>query len=99
VAVEKVIGEGDKGGALAAGGHVGGTEIADGGDAGAGGDDRGLADLHSGRSGCAEERDGFALMEDGLAVGGDQVEGFQRNTEFFAGGDGSFGEEFAEAEI
>jgi hypothetical protein len=38
------------------------------------------------------------LVEDGLAVGGDQVEGFDGDAEFFAGGDGGVGEEFADAE-
>ena len=71
MAVEEVVGEGDERGALAAGGHVGWAEIADGGDAGAGGDDGGFADLESGSGGRTEIRNPWALMKDSLAVGGD----------------------------
>lgn len=51
VTVEEVVGEGDEGGALASGGHVGGAEVADGGDAGAGGDNGSFANLQGRRNG------------------------------------------------
>ena len=58
-----------------------------------------VSDLESGACYLAEERDRLALMKDGLAVGGDQVEAFGRDAEFFARGEGGFGEEVAETEI
>ena len=45
VAVEEIVCKGDERGALASGGHVGGAEVGDGGDAGASGDDGGFAYL------------------------------------------------------
>src|SRR5690348_7682797 len=55
VTIKQVINEWDEGSALAAGGHVGGAKIGDGGDAGAFGDDGRLGDLERGGSSSAEE--------------------------------------------
>ncbi len=99
VAIEEVVGERDERGALASGGHVGGAEVGDGGDAGEVGDEGAVRDLECGACWLAQERNWLALMKDGLAVGGDQVEAFRRKVEFFAGGEGGFGEEVAETEI
>ncbi len=77
VAIEKIVGVRDERRALAAESDVGGTKIADGGDAGAGGDDGWLADLQRGSRGRAEIGRGLALMKNGLAVAADKRDSFR----------------------
>ena len=99
IAVEEIVGEGNERRALAAGGHVGWTEVGDGGDASEVRNDRTFTDLEGGRCGLAKEGDGRALMEDRLAVAADEVNLPWRDVKFLAGGEGGFGEELAEAEV
>src|SRR6266571_3914686 len=72
VAIEKVVDVGNERSTLAAEGHVRGTKVRDGGDAGAGGDDRGFADLQRGGGWRAEIRSWADLMKDRLAMAADE---------------------------
>ena len=99
MAIEKIVDEGHERRALAAGGHIRGTKIGDGGDASALGNDGRLGDLQGGGDGRAEKRGWSALMVDGLAVGAEQRDTARRNAEAFAGAQRSIGEKFAKAEI
>src|SRR5262245_355311 len=99
MAVKEIVDIGDERSALAAQGHVGGTKISDGGDAGAGGDDGGLTEWESGGSRPAEIRDRWTLMEDGLAVGADEGDFCRGDAEALAGSKRGIGENLAETEI
>ena len=86
VAVEGVVGEGNEWCSLTAESDVGGTEIADRGDAGEICNDGAVADLEGGGGRCSEEFCRCALVEDGLAVVADKGNLSGRNAELFAGG-------------
>src|SRR5258708_34289301 len=79
VAIEKIVGVGNEGRALAAESDVRRAEVADGGDAGAGGDDGGFADLECRGGGPAQKSNGFPLVKDRLSVASDERNAARRD--------------------